>query len=246
MIDSHIHIGQYNEIYYNPVEIIQIVMEKCKEGLYFSSTTTCKENIHYSEVELEIEHTLSQVLEMGELIRPFLWYIPAYIGQGVIFEDAIKNLPYKGIKLHPLAHQWDLKDDKILHTLHRIFEYAGYNELPVLIHTGNSGVDAASTFSQFFLIYPQTQFVLAHCRPLEEACSLIRIYPNVYGDTAFLTESDFSHIMAAGLGSKMIFGSDFPITHYFSNKYQTGVKKVSLETQYHDDFEQLQRMMIAA
>ena len=30
MIDNHIHIGQFNEIYYNPIEIIEIVMEKCE------------------------------------------------------------------------------------------------------------------------------------------------------------------------------------------------------------------------
>ena len=237
MIDNHIHIGQFYENYYNPIEIIQIVMEKCTEGLCFSSTTTCKEDITYSEIEREICHTLAHIPWSSDVVQPFFWFIPSFIEQKIVFERAISNLPYKGIKLHPLAHHWDLNNKRIVSALHEIFGYADSNNMPVLIHTGHSGVDAAGTFSLFFPLYPKTNFILAHCRPLAEAVSFIRKYPNVYGDTAFVSNANIEKIIKEGLSQKIYMGSDFPITYYFSNKYPSGMEKInSLEEQYKSDF----------
>ena len=69
-----------------------------------------------------------------------------------------------------------------------------------------------STFSSFFPLYPKTRFLLAHYRPLPEAISLISGYSNVYGDTAFVSETDIQKIVEEGLSQKIILGSDFPIT----------------------------------
>jgi predicted TIM-barrel fold metal-dependent hydrolase len=242
MTDNHIHIGQFKETYYDPVQVIQIVMEKCEEGLCFSSTTTCREDITYAEVETEIDHALAHIAWPPETVRPFFWYIPSFIEQGVDFEKAVKNLPYKGVKLHPLAHRWDLDNEKTLNVLHGIFGYAGENKLPVLIHTGHSGVDAANLFSQFFPLYPDVQYILAHCRPLDEAVNLMSNYPNVFGDTAFLPEADLQKIIDRGLSHKMILGSDFPITNYFRNRFhEENEGTLSLEVQYANDFENLRR-----
>ena len=241
MVDTHVHIGQFNEIYYNPVEVIQIVMEKCIDGLCFSSTTTCMEDIAYSRVENEITQTLAHIAWTYESVQPFLWYIPAFTEQGVSLESAMNNLPYKGIKLHPLAHPWNLEEKKVVRLVNEIFEYAGYNKLPVLIHTGNNGIDAAGVFSDFFPIYPETKFILAHCRPLIETIHLIGRYPNVYGDTAFLSKSDFQKIVKENLIEKIVLGSDFPITNYFGNKYRSrGDNRKTLKKQYDSDFKQLQ------
>jgi predicted TIM-barrel fold metal-dependent hydrolase len=240
MIDNHIHTGQFEETYYDPIEVIQIVMEFCTEGLCFSSTTTCKDDVSYSEVEDEISNALANIPWPPEIVRPFFWYVPAYAGQGVDFERAMKELPYKGIKLHPLAHSWDLDEKGDLDILHNIFCYAGENKLPILIHTGNSGIDAASTFNRFFPLYTETKIILAHCRPLEEAIFLIRTYPNVYGDTAFLPEVDLRKIVKTGLSHKLVLGSDFPITNYYNCKYPAENKEaMTLKDQYKYDFEQL-------
>jgi predicted TIM-barrel fold metal-dependent hydrolase len=240
MTDNHIHIGQFKEIYYDPVQIIQIVMEKCADGLCFSSTTTCKENVTYTEVENEIDCALAHIAWPPETVRPFLWYIPSFIEKGIDIEKAAKNLPYKGVKLHPLAHQWDLDDKKTVNVLHEIFNYAGENKLPVLIHTGHSGIDAAGVFSRFFPLYPNTKYILAHCRPLDEAVIFMNNYPNVYGDTAFLPEADLRKIVEKGLSNKMVLGSDFPISNYFRNNFSAGNKgMLSLEEQYANDFENL-------
>jgi len=244
LFDSHIHIGQFEEIYYDPAEIIGIVMEKA-EGLCFSSTTTCKDGVSYSEIENEIDGALARIDWPPETVRPFFWYTPCFAEQGVPFEKAVKNLPYKGVKLHPLAHKWDLEDTKFIDMLHAIFDYAGKNSLPVLIHTGNNGVDAAGTFSRFFPLYPETKFILAHCRPLVEAISLLREHPNVYGDTAFMPAAEFIKIIKKDLSGKMIFGSDFPITNYFYNNNLARKRRaITLKEQYKRDYSLLMRYEI--
>jgi predicted TIM-barrel fold metal-dependent hydrolase len=237
MVDHHIHTGQFNETYYDLAEIIEIVMEKC-EGLCFSSTTSCKDGVLYTEVEKEIADTLAGIAWSAETVRPFLWYSPTFVGQGVTVEKAMRNLPYKGIKIHPLADRWDLSDTKKLEIAHDIFEYAGQHKLPVLIHTGPNGVDAPAAFSRFFSLCSETKCILAHCRPTEETIPLLREYPNVYGDTAFLPEENVRKIADENLTHKILPGSDFPITHYFSNKYGNE-KSVTLREQYNRDFAQL-------
>ena len=242
MTDNHIHIGQFKEIYYDPVRVIQIVMEKCTEGLCFSSATSCNEGITYAEVENEIDRTLTHIAWPPEIVRPYFWYAPSFIEQGVDFEKAVKNLPYKGVKLHPLAHQWNLDDEKTVNVLHGIFGYAGDNKLPVLIHTGHSGIDDADVFSRFFPLYPETKFILAHCRPLYAAIILLCNYPNVFGDTAFLPEEDLGKIVEKELSNKMLLGSDFPVTNYFRNKFPAENEgTLSLEEQYAVDFERLRQ-----
>jgi predicted TIM-barrel fold metal-dependent hydrolase len=213
-------------------------MEKCVDGLCFSSTTTCMEDIAYSKVENEISQTLARITWTPEIVRPFFWYIPAFAGQGINIESAMNSLPYKGIKLHPLAHNWNIEEEKVSGLLCGIFEYAGHYGLPVLIHTGNSGVDAANMFSKFFPMFPETKFFLAHCRPLAEAVLLLKKYINVYGDTAFLGKPDFHKIVQMNLIKKIVLGSDFPITNYFSNKHW--FTKKPLKKQYDNDFKRLQ------
>lgn len=233
MIDNHIHIGQFKEIYNDPIEVIQIVMEYCRDGLCFSSLIACDENIAYTKAEKEIENVLAHINWQPEIVRPFFWYNPCYAKQGVMFKKVMQELPYKGVKLHPLANHFDLNDPKITSILHTIFSYAGEYNLPVLIHTGHSGVDSADIFSHFFPLYPTTRFILAHCRPLANTINLMRNFPNVYGDTAFLPEDHLQEIIKEGLAGKMILGSDFPVTNYYNNE------KVDLKKQYNSDYEQL-------
>ncbi|GMO25207.1 MAG: hypothetical protein Pg6A_12490 [Termitinemataceae bacterium] len=236
MLDRHIHTGRFNETYYTPLQIIEIVMGKCKDGLCFSSTTSCKEGILYSEVEKEIGDTLANIPWSSEIVRPFLWYSPHFAKQGVTAEKAMQNLPYKGIKIHPLANRWDLTDTKTMSIAHGLFEYAGQYKLPVLIHTGENGVDAPTVFSRFFPLYPETIFILAHCRPAEETIPLLQNYPNVYGDTAFLSVENMQKIKSKNLVHKILPGTDFPITHYFANRYPQGASEITLAEQYKRDF----------
>jgi predicted TIM-barrel fold metal-dependent hydrolase len=234
MVDSHIHIGQFKNVYYDPLEITDIVISSGMEGLAFSSTTSCKDNVSYREIEKEIARFLSQTPYTPETVRPFFWYIPDYISGGIGIENACNVIPYKGIKIHPYAQHWDFENSAHIGALHSLFDYASRGKLPVLIHTGHSGVDSADRFESFFAEYTNTQFILAHSRPLETAVKMLKRYANVFCDTAFVPESCIQKIGKSGLKDKIIFGSDFPITHYYNQEIDPR-KQYAKELSKHDN-----------
>jgi len=237
MRDNHVHIGQFDNVYYDPLEITEIVMSAGMEGLSFSSTSSCRSNAQYSEIEKEIADFLSRMPYTPETILPLFWYNPDYINQNIAVENAFANIPYKGIKIHPYAQNWDFNDKRHMDTLHGLFDYASRHSLPVLIHTGDSGVDNANRFERFMDEYRNAKCILAHCRPLDVTIELLRKYDNVYCDTSFVPIKSIRHIAFSGFKDKIIFGSDFPITHFFKNKYPSHAdcSPVSLEEQYAED-----------
>ena len=237
MRDGHIHIGQYADMYYDPLEVADVVMSAGMEGMSFTATSSCKNNILYAEIEKEIESFLSRISYTAETIRPFFWYIPDYINQNIKTESAFQSLPYKGIKIHPFAQSWDFDNTRHTEALHSLFDCAAVNKLPVLIHTGHSGIDSADRFEGFMKEYSGAKCILAHCRPLDTTIELLEKYNNVYCDTAFTTQADVRQIILAGFKDKIIFGTDFPITHFFRIKYPKAGEKspVSLQEKYAED-----------
>jgi predicted TIM-barrel fold metal-dependent hydrolase len=231
-VDNHLHIGQFYETYYEPLEVLRIVTEAGITDAVYSSTTSAKDGVRYREVEREIAGVTARY--PAEHYKPFLWYIPPYIDQGISPESVFQNLPYKGLKLHPRAHRWNLLDQKHLDCLYSLFGYARENHLPVLIHTGKDEFERPAFFSSFFPLYPEVKFILAHCRPAPDTIAIFRAHSNVYGDTAFLSVEGYSQIVAAGFWERLIPGTDFPITHYFNRK-----SGVSPEKQYREDLVQL-------
>jgi predicted TIM-barrel fold metal-dependent hydrolase len=235
--DNHLHIGQFWETYYDPLEVLRIVAEAGVTDAVYSSTTSAKDDVHYTEVEREITAVIARY--PADRYEPFLWYIPPYIDEGVTIESAFRNLPYGGIKLHPHAHRWDLQDKKHTDCLYTLFGYAQDNNLPVLIHTGEDEFERPGFFAPFFPRYPQVTFILAHCRPAPDTIAVFRAHGNVYGDAAFLDTGRYNQIAEAGFAGRLIPGTDFPITHYFNKD-----SGVSPERQYAEDLKRLEVMIL--
>lgn len=240
MIDAHVHIGQFNEIWYEPKLVIQTVLKSGVEKVVFSSTTSCRNHVRYSEVEKEISTVLSKCGFGSRKIRPLLWYNPDYYKQGLGIEKAMQTLPYCGIKIHPRAHNWDISSKKTLSILDELFGYADQNKLPVCIHTGYDKIDEADKFSRFFPMFPNTKIILAHCRPPYQVLPLLLANNNLFFDTAFVDYEEVTFVFfLRGLGSRIILGSDFPITHYMNRqKIDTGTDFPSqLEDRYNKDLQ---------
>jgi predicted TIM-barrel fold metal-dependent hydrolase len=234
--DKHLHIGRFYDVYYEPLEVLRIVAEAGVTDAVYSSTTSAKDGVQYREVEEEISGVVARY--SADRYKPFLWYIPPYIDEGVSIESAFQNLPYRGIKLHPRAHCWDLTGKKHQDCLHRLFAFAQDKRLPVLIHTGVDDFERPAFFEFFFSEYPRTTCILAHCRPAADTIAMFRSHSCVYGDTAFLSADGYTQIAEAGFGERLIPGTDFPITHYFNEK-----PDVSPEKQYREDLAQLDSMI---
>jgi predicted TIM-barrel fold metal-dependent hydrolase len=238
MVDHHIHIGQFYENFYDPLGIIETVLAAGIEGAWFSSTTSCVDGVRYVDVEKEIAAVLSRY--SPETIKPFLWYVPEYAAQGVSPEKAFDSLPYQGLKIHPRANTWDLSNDKTVTLMHDVCTVAEERKVPVLIHTGYDPLDEANKFSAFFSAYPQTSFILAHGRPVEQTIALLGRHLNVCCDTAFMPTDDLRRIVAAGFASRVFFGSDFPITHYWTWKLHGSVLgNETLVAQYAEDMKKM-------
>jgi predicted TIM-barrel fold metal-dependent hydrolase len=86
--------------------------------------------------------------------------------------------------------------------------------------------------SNFFGEYKKAKIILAHCRPANETIAMMKKYPNVIGDTAFAPKERIDEIRDAGFIERVIFGTDFPITHYFSEE-----SGISMREQYTKDLE---------
>ena len=53
MTDNHIHVGQFEDVYYNPIEVTDVVMSAGMDGMSFSSISSCIDAIKYSDIEKE-------------------------------------------------------------------------------------------------------------------------------------------------------------------------------------------------
>lgn len=237
MNDTHVHIGQFEDVYYDPLEVTDIVMSAGIKSMSFSSTSSCIGDIRYTVIEREILELLSCVSYSDEIIKPFCWFIPDYITQNISVERAFASVPYKGIKIHPYIQHWDFNDSSHMDTLHSLFDYSARNDVPVLIHTGHSGVDNAKMFEYFISEYKSAKCILAHCRPLDSTIEMLRKYYNVYCDTAFVPSIDIQQIISCGFSDRILLGSDFPITHFFKIKYPNSKDDpdVTMKDQYSED-----------
>ena len=233
MLDAHVHIGQFHEEYYGFGEVFNTIFNSgIVDGIVYSSTSSCIRDVGYGIIRNEIAEALKKY--PASIATPLFWVVPDYINQGITVEAAMSELDYGGFKLHPYGNGWDFENDaRQCEILHEVFDYADKRQMRILIHTGESGVDIPSRFERFFGEYRNARIVLAHCRPAGETIKLMQKYPNVSGDTAFAPKENIEDVKNAGFGERLIFGTDFPITHYFYGK-ESGV---SLDSQYKRDLE---------
>jgi hypothetical protein len=242
--DVHVHIGQYEDEYYGAEEVFDAVFSRPEiTGIFYSSTTSCVEDITYSEVEKEMDDA-ALCCPKGRYCRPLLWYKPEYIAQGVNPIKEIENAGgrYGGIKLHPFADNWNFEHNHHHRTmLRRIFESAGHLFDHILIHTGESGRDSPKRFLPFFTEFPRAPVILAHGRPADITIKLLCRFKMFFCDTAFMSEESVRAICGAGLSAGIFTGSDFPITHYFNKHGAAGESRLSLAEQYVRDLAQMKK-----
>jgi len=232
MLDTHIHIGQFEEEYYEFERVFEAIFASGKiTQIRYSSTSSCIFDVKYAQVFKEIE---ASQREYADRATPLFWFVPDYINQGIKIEAAMSELNYGGFKLHPFGNNWNFENDtKQTDILHEIFDYADKRKLPIKIHTGESGIDSPNRFEQFFGEYSNAQIILAHCRPAAETVEMMKKHANVFGDTAFVSKERIDIVKNAGFGERVLFGTDFPITHYFYGRE----KGNSLKQQYLEDLE---------
>ena len=90
MKDYHVHIGQFNELYYDALEIFDVIESTgLISEVHYSSTSTCRNDVELIGIEEEIEY--AQKYESNFLkVKPYLWYIPKYAKENISVQKTTK------------------------------------------------------------------------------------------------------------------------------------------------------------
>jgi uncharacterized protein len=173
--------------------------------------------------------------EIGELaadhrdvVIPFASVDPGRRRAGVkMLHRLVADYGMRGLKLHPSAQEFFPNDRSV----YPLYEAAQELQIPVLIHTGHTGVGAGEPggggirlkYSNPMLIddvavdFPDLSIIMAHPSfPWQdEALSVARHKPKVYIDLSgwspkYFPESLVQHANSI-LQDKILFGSDYPL-----------------------------------
>lgn len=232
IFDNHIHIGRFFDIYYDAKTVFKILKDAGVIGFMYSSTTS-GETVDAKDAALQLYQKIKEEIIDAQKTAAFLnlnsfplyWIIPLvhrFLPE-LTLEKVMSEAPYKGFKLHPRANIWDISEPFTRALAESAFIYADQKKLPILIHTGPD-IDRADLFEPFFRLCTNGKIILAHCRPLDTTLRLLAEYDNVFCDTAFVPPEIVKQINESGFKSKVLFGSDFPITDYFNNNRENTKK----------------------
>ena len=243
MTDYHVHIGQYESVYYYAERVFDALKSAGVHEVWFSSTTSClycKEsevarsnpNIIanapsarqlYETVCDEVHNALCAAREIGITVHPLYWVVPDvhfYAEAGVSVRSAMAEKSadgtalYEGFKIHPRAQKWDLADARTASLAEEIFSYAEAHKKLILIHCGQDDIESPLLFESFVKNHPCSTVQLAHSRPLSETLYMLNTYSNTVCDTAFADDASIRTLQDAGFESRIRHDTDFPINHY--------------------------------
>lgn len=208
VVDSHIHVGQFYDIYTSPSQLLHFLDKVGVERFAVSSTTICEAN--YTKVLRELNQLYQSA---GNRVLPILWIIPPMFEDGGLSFFLNSSLPWKCLKIHPQLHcdSWNPNGKNIK----KLMELATLLQLPVLIHTGDFDYCHAGLYKQLAQKNPNINFILAHGRPIEETIEMMQTCSNVYTDTAFMPTHHIVRLCAAKLEDRILWGTDYPIPRYF-------------------------------
>lgn len=249
--DYHVHIGQYNNLYYYPAMVVKILHKNGIKETWISSTTSCiKWNNNEEKQNLldVIDNEIKDVINCGKnykiKIVPLYWVLPQRYLDGETIESIMDNSLYKGFKIHTYSDDWNENKSYIEELLNDVFNYANEHSMPILIHTGEDSNVHPKRFEKYFAKYHKVKFVLAHCKEPEPIIDLFSKYENVYGDLAFCPIESYKKISSKGFKNRMQIGSDFPITDWIRKGHlKKDVTEFRLNVNYRKTLKTIEKLL---
>mgnify|MGYP003297837766 CR=1 FL=1 len=234
MTDYHVHIGQWNDVYFKAEDIFYALKKNGIGECWFSSTTSClysktivagksdAESLSHEELYLKIREEVKSALNYARTIdfkaHALYWVVPDIVKSGIGIERAMTECPYDGFKLHPRAQEWKLDDPVTVNFTEELFSYAEKQNLRILIHTGASGDDSPKRFEHFIKAHPNCLVQLAHLKDLDAQEYMLKKYPNVVVDSSFAGENEIEALVGDSIERKRIlWGTDMPVTYWWYN-----------------------------
>ena len=197
--DAHIHVGQFNDIYTSPQEVVAFMQQARVEKYAVMSTTIWEED--YKKVLHEMREL---VMLAPQNVLPALWLTPQMLLDEKLEYMLQSGITWRTLKVHG-NHPWSLNG------VNECALIAEELSLPLIIHTGDFPHCEAGMYKEIVKSHPNTTFVLAHCRPVNQAIEVMKECPNCYGDTAYTPFADIEKLITAGLEDRILFGTDYPM-----------------------------------
>ncbi len=201
-IDLHVHVGQWEETYFQPEKICEKLLDECGFSLLgISSTSACR--TYYNAEEL-INEMLPLFKRWPDKIFHWFWVHPEHLPNSLVFSSKV---PVHGLKIHPYGHNWH----KHCGALEKAFLLASNHNIPVLIHTGGKPEAEPRYLLPILQKFPNLQVILAHARPVDQAMEVAALCPEVWFDTAFVPPENIKEAFNKGFSERFVFGSDYPV-----------------------------------
>ena len=192
-----------------------------------SSTSIC---------EGDYDKVLREMSELEDIakgrLHAVLWIIPSMLTDGGLERFLDSGIKWECLKIHPQLNPsaWGESEPY----MKQVASLAKSLRLPLLIHTGETEGCYPILFQQTIADNPETLFILAHARPLDQTINLMELYSNVWADTAFVPIENIVKLCNAGVSSRVLWGTDYPIPKYYS-------EDLDMTRYYADLIEALQR-----
>lgn len=214
IIDSHIHIGKWSEIFFNYESTVEEAVKVMKSSGVSSALTMPTDATSNSELFAQTQnHPDFKFYYMA-------WINPADPELDEFLEKNIDNI--SAFKIHPSIQRMRMSDDPY----DKYLQLAAEKKKPVIVHCGRWQEIASYKFPlECAEKYPELIVVLAHLGGDQPGLFLQCAedvksgnYPNVYLGTESVREFHFVNKAVHTVGAeKVIFGSDYnlglPLTY---------------------------------
>lgn len=211
LFDSHIHFGQFHDIYTSPTELRAFLDSVGVERFAASSTTICE-----SDYDKVIAETKDLADICGRRFLPVLWITPPMLNDGGLFKLMDSGIRWRCLKIHPQLHPTTWIDDS--HEMKWVVSMASVLQIPLLIHTGEKEGCNPKLYEKPISDFPNVVFILAHGRPISDTIELMKKHSNVWCDTAFMPTGNIVKLCDEKMSNRVLWGSDYPIPKYYYPK----------------------------
>jgi len=226
--DHHIHIGPYYNCYYDFHDVFNALINNGVTAADCAYLTPRFDKFaparqYYEAVTEELLAAKEFAGKIGLNVKFLHWCDPILLNNGMSLSEICRDFDYGGLAIHPRLHDWSPDKPENAALLNTIFDFAAQNNTDIYIHTGCSDDDNPRLFEPWYRDFPNVTVHLAHCKAHDKIIRLFGLYDNLLGDTAFCPKESIEAIRQAGFGDRLLFGTDFPITHYYNYKEETNI-----------------------
>lgn len=235
--DAHVHVGWFyrltnpdtfdrSDFYYEP-KVVAEVLKVCGVYEFIFSPMALQDVVPQDEIVRQAQETQAA---FGAGAHPFFWVTGPFYDADPDFKVLDSGL-WEGVKIHELETPWVKKRPK---DLERILSVLEERNVPVQFHSGEDEGCYPHELLPFAKRHPNLRIDFAHCRPYRKMIESLKECPNLFTDTAFMPAEYYPELVAAGVESQVMFGTDLPIQGGFFPWKSTDVR-ISLASFYQNE-----------